>query len=249
MHVGKGFRFRLVLPLSRPATRQEWEATRDVVVKEFQIENLYDLKIHAASIFYLPSHLPGAQMFFELGEGKLLEVEAATKAEEKKKTAPSVSESGFSGKPGEHLNFLRRWGASEASTTAKKWYSLLKEKKPLSEVGGRDNALQQLAWAIADRMTLDQLRDVDENVILEFAAPSILCTPGSEEDKITIEDLRTKLRRARRDLCQTKFDNIESEEAYNKFIEAIFKHARPETPEEKKERVQISLPPIKPEEI
>lgn len=246
MHTGKGFRFRLVLPLSRPATRQEWEATRDVVVKEFQIENLYDLKIHAASIFYLPSHLPGAQMFFELGEGKLLEVEVATKAEEKKKTAPSVSESGFSGKPGEHLNFLRRWGTSEASSSAKKWHSLLKEGKPLAEVGGRDNALQQLTWAIADRMTLDQLRNVDESIILDFATPSIVATPGKEDDRITLDQMRDKLRRARRDICATKFDNIESEEVYNKFIDAIFKHARPETPEE---RVQISLPPLKPEDV
>lgn len=197
---GKGQRFRLIVPLARAATVKEWKATQISFAQRHNFLWQDDEQTrHQATIFYWPSCPPGAPRELEHVKGRFTEVETNTVGVVVKDS--KTAEGGLlTGTPGHHDNFIRRWASSEPGSDVHAWYGRFKAGLPIASVGGRDDALQKAVWCIANRMTLEQLHLLDEAVIVDFMAKSIAATPGPEDDRITADQVREKLRRARRDV-------------------------------------------------
>lgn len=246
---GKQNRFRLIFPLAREANSKEWKVTRLATAKNFGFGIEDDRQTrHRATIFYWPACLPGAPRILEHVQGRRIEVEAADSAlpeiDDSSKTAPS-NVGVLRGTLGEHGNFLRRWASSEKESDAFSWYQVFLAGKPIAALGHRDDALQKAAWAIANRMTNDQLRMVDENVIVQFAAKSLNATPGPDDDRITADDFCEKLRRARRDVLFERTAGLQEEAEEKAFLAVLEKRAQP-MPELSKTTNVSPLAPVKP---
>lgn len=235
---GKLNRFRLILPLNRPATRKEFLATRQAFAQANLFWGEDDAQArHENVLFYLPSHLPGAPHDFSHVHGRIITVESASSYApplKASKTTETPVTGEIVGTPGHHDNFIRRWASSPLGSDARHWYDIFKEGERVSDVGGRDHALQSAAWSLVNRMTPEQLESVDETVILDFVEASIDATPGEENDRITIDHFKDKLRRARRDILADRTGGLTSQQAAT-FMRGLMKNAqvaeiRPELP-------------------
>lgn len=230
---GKANRFRIILPLSRPATRKEWRATRLSFAHAHGFLGDDDRKADSeCTFFYWPTHSPDAPHLIEHVKGRLVDVETSTSVERPKesRTAPDGANGPLIGKLGHHDNFIQRWSKSPPGSDAFLWYEKFRSCQPIAAFGGRDDALQKAMWAVVNRMTNEQIHDVDENLIVNFMAKSIEATPGPEDDRISADDVRSKLRRARRDVLTERAGQLTEKKDSEEFLNALFKktHAAPE---------------------
>lgn len=222
----KGNRYRLILPLERPATRKEFHATREAFAEEHGFLGRDDAKArHEAVPFFWPAHVEGGPHELIHQPGRLVTVNT-TRVVAFKESKTVTRDTDITGEKDFKGDFLKRWASSDKGSETEAAYIRCKNKLPLGKLGGRDAAIQSLVWLIANRMTMEQLQKVDENYILDFLTPSIEATPFEKEnDKITREHVREKLRRARRDVFADKTGEAANiEEAIN-FETALFTNA------------------------
>lgn len=224
-----GHRYRVILPFERPASRAQWFATKAHFLKLTELEGEQDQQAnHEATLFYWPAHPPDCVFFYHRNEGRFLEViDSDSITIERSKTA--VGEGVITGVPGEHAGFMRRWALSAKDSDAFKWYSHFADGKSFGDVGKRDESIQRAMWVVANRMDREQIRLTDEQVIFDFVEASVEATPaGPDGDKITLDVVAEKLRRARRDVLFDREGEVASLEESNKFLDALFSNTSDE---------------------
>lgn len=255
---GKTNCFRVIFPLAREASPGEWRATREALMQTLQLtpkqegmEGGYDSAPSAPNaIFHWPSHVPDSPTLWEHhSEGRFVEVESAG-AFSSTKILP-LNEGMIVGEKGQAYGFLQHWATGSRKNGDERAngipqygpgfiYDLLKDGKPLAEDGFRDNTIQSMMWSIANRMDNTQLSGTDEQIILDFMAASIAATPGVEGDRITAEDVASKLRRARRDV---KFQRDHGVKEPSKLIAAMFQNPTVLSDEEMPKKVLMDNAP------
>lgn len=241
---GKSNRFRIIVPLARPANRKEWRATRLSFAHAHGFLGDDDRKADSeCTFFYWPAHSADAPHLIEHVKGRLLDVETTTTVERPKESRSAVDGKNgpLTGKPGNHSNFIQRWSKSPPSD-AFDWYARFRDGLPIAAEGSRDDALQKAMWVVANRMTNEQLHDVDEDVIVDFMTKSIDETPGPEDDRISKDDVRSKLRRARRDVLAERAGQLTEKKDSDEFLESLFKKVHP-SPEMGKVNNVALVPP------
>lgn len=227
LHPGKGNRFRVIVPLARGATRKEWKATQISFAKAsgFLWEDDAQTR-HEATIFYWPSCMPSAPRILEHVTGRFVEVETNTAGIQEKEFKTAETGGLLVGVPGHDGKFLHNWSTSEKGSDALSWYGRFKAGLPIANIGARDGAVQSAVWAVANRMTNEQLHLVDEAVIIDFMAKSIAATPGPEDDRLDADDVRSKLRRARRDVLFERTGGLDTQEELDSFLNALTANAK-----------------------
>lgn len=240
---GKGVRFRAVLPFEKPISPRGFKKFYAEVAAHHGWADAYDKKLsHPAALVFWPSlATETSPHFLHFGEGKFLEV-AATPAEIHTPAAEKAQQLSSAGvivgvknekSRDEDSRLLKIRLHTMRNTANVELVERLRNGKSLADVGERDAALQRAVSVVAFRLNDEQLTGLDEDIILDYLQPSIDATPYTDEDdRLTRDDAREKLRRARRDALAKR------EEA--KSFENVFKKS------EKRERPATEKTPAAP---
>lgn len=228
---------RVIVPFSRAATVGEWYTTKFAFGKAHNWPE-WDPKTDQEHIgYYFPCHLPNSPHFIEVKEGRTLDVEPDDGTHKKGRSKPKGkgyldSLKGVQGNKGR--KFFARWKKIfeiesdlpfEQRKMAAELYDRYSSGLPIAEEGSRDNTLTRQMLSVANIMNNSELREIDEKAISDFLSKSLANTPGKNGDRLTADDVHSKLRTARRVVLTRNEGIFTSSEENDALLAGLIKHA------------------------
>lgn len=207
---------RLVLPLSRVVTPQEWVSFRVSVADYFGIQDVDPKTKNLSRLYYMPSAPEGAEVISGRRHGSVLDVDAFLKTvriQEAKQLGMQVVAAPVLEPGVVDMGALRkamanyRPAADDAEGESKKrWLRNLLDGNRLAEVGERDDAINKTAGVLAG--LFPKGTQFDEMIYEVMRASVALMDPpetGTWEDKLIYSCRRAHSWRSERDANDAAF--------------------------------------------
>lgn len=206
-HKEKDWNLRLVIPLTRPVLPSEWPAVRAGIMAMLEDIPADPSTKDLARLYYFPRHAEGAPTFFDVVEGKLLDVDTLptpciTPAKDPganvaqspvQETNPVHEWKHHPPMPGQSYNLdeARSRLRSIRKAGTKELIAKILHGEPLAKEGERDNTVNRAAAVLAH-----SLSDMPVAAALEILRPSIILMPGSEGVEYWMDKARYSYERA-----------------------------------------------------